>query len=94
LNETDPVGGKAEVIEVAAYLLSKVELKSAVANLVPIRVVTVEEKLLSLLRAVASSFKVSKVEGAELTILAIWVSQYPFVHASVDKVGVANELIF
>ena len=71
LKETELVGASAEVIEVEAYLLSKVELKSAVANLVPIRVVTVEEKLLSLLRALASSFKVSKVYGAELTRFAI-----------------------
>jgi hypothetical protein len=71
LNDTLDVGGKAEFIEVAAYLVSNVELKSSIANLVPISVVNVEEKFASLLRAVASSFKVSNVEGAEFTRFAI-----------------------
>ncbi len=65
------VGASAEVIGVAAYLVAKVELKSALASLVPINVVIVVEKAASLLRAVANSFNVSKVVGAEFTIPAI-----------------------
>ena len=69
------MGACAEVIGVAAYLASNVELKSAVGNLVPISAVMVVEKFASSPRALASSFRVSKVEGAELTRLVIWVSQ-------------------
>ena len=54
------VGARADVIEVAAYLVAKVELKSEVASLVPINVVIVVENAASLLRAVANSFNVSK----------------------------------
>ena len=52
-------------------MVLKVLVKSEVASLVPIRVVIVVEKEASLLRAEASSFRVSRVAGAELIILAI-----------------------
>ena len=90
----EEIGAKAEVIGVNAYLVSKVESKSEVVSLVPIKVVTVVPKSASLLRALASSLRVSKVLGAVFTIFAIYKSTYPLVEASVDKVGVANEVIF
>lgn len=79
---------------VRAYLASKVELKSAIANFSAIALVTVTEKFESFPRASASSLRVSKAPGAASIKSLIYVVTYSLLTASESLVGAPTLVIW
>ena len=78
------------VILLVPIAIAPLIVPPARASLVAIEFVTVVEKLASLPKAVANSFNVSSVAGADATKLLIEVSTYPLVAASPELVGLVR----